>query len=327
MGDKYNRRHVILASLLVFVIGSVACAFACNFSLLLVGRFLQGIGMAGPAVLGYVVVMDDYPPEKRPAIMGSLNGLVTLSMAFAPLVGSYVNLYFGWRANFLILLIISIICLVGGYFTILSKPGDKTISLSPTAYLEILSSRKVMQLILGISFLSVSYWTFVSMSPIIYMEAMGVKLEHFGFYQGSVCAMFSIVSICSTRIYDKLGQKNCLYAGVIACALCGAIFLLLGLCNVKNPMVITAIMLIFAVAAVFPSNVLYPYALNMLDNSSGRVAALINGLRLLLTAIAIEIISYYYADNFLPLGISMFICVFISSFFMRLAMRKIKFSC
>src|SRR5690349_5557818 len=45
MGDRYNRRHVMLAGLLIFVIGSFFCMTATHFALLLVGRFLQGAGI------------------------------------------------------------------------------------------------------------------------------------------------------------------------------------------------------------------------------------------------------------------------------------------
>ena len=324
MGDKYNRRTVILTSLSIFVLGSVCCVFSLNFVMLIIGRFLQGIGMAGPAVLGYVVMMNDYPPEKRPAVMGTLNGLVTLSMAFAPLLGSYINLYFGWRANFVILLVMSLLCLSGGYFTIANKKGDKSISLSPTSYLEIFRSPEAMNLILGMTFLSVTYWLFVSMSPILYMESFGVKLEHFGFYQGSVCGVFSIISLCSARILNKFGQKNCLYGGLILCALSGVLFLTLGILNIKNVAIINAVMLVFAMAAVFPCNIMYPFSLNILENSAGRVTALLNSLRLLLTAIAIEIIGFYYNDSFLPLGLTMFLCILVSSYFMRLSVRSVK---
>lgn len=51
LGDKYNRRNVILINLAMFVFGSACCVFAVNFWVLIMGRFLQGAGMAGPAVL------------------------------------------------------------------------------------------------------------------------------------------------------------------------------------------------------------------------------------------------------------------------------------
>jgi DHA1 family bicyclomycin/chloramphenicol resistance-like MFS transporter len=75
MGDRFNRRNVMLISLGIFVIGSAACVFAVNYPMLVLGRLLQGVGMAGPAVLGMLLVLDDCEPEKRAGTMGIFNGL------------------------------------------------------------------------------------------------------------------------------------------------------------------------------------------------------------------------------------------------------------
>ena len=61
LGDRFNRRTVMLSSLSIFILGSFCCVFANHFSILILGRFLQGAGMAGPAVLGYVIIADLTP--------------------------------------------------------------------------------------------------------------------------------------------------------------------------------------------------------------------------------------------------------------------------
>jgi MFS family permease len=91
LGDRYGRRPVIVYSLLVFVVGSVFCIFAYDYWVLLLGRILQGIGAAGPAVLSIVVIVDLYPTHEVQKKMGIINGAVTLAMAGAPILGSYVT--------------------------------------------------------------------------------------------------------------------------------------------------------------------------------------------------------------------------------------------
>lgn len=112
LGDRYGRRPVILVSLFIFVMGSFLCVLAPNFLILLLGRFFQGAGIAGPAVLGYLIVADECSVENKSSLLGLLNGMVTLAMAFAPVVGSYVTFYFHWRANFLVLLSLGLIAFV-----------------------------------------------------------------------------------------------------------------------------------------------------------------------------------------------------------------------
>ena len=94
-GDRFGRRPIILYCLAVFILGSVLCLLSPAYWIMVLGRFFQGLGISGPTVLAYVVLMDQYPPERQPAMMGLLNGIVASSMGFAPVVGSFVNLYYG----------------------------------------------------------------------------------------------------------------------------------------------------------------------------------------------------------------------------------------
>ncbi len=116
LGDRYGLRRVILSGLVIFIIGSVACCFAADFSYILLGRILQGFGMAAPACLGYVVIAERYPIEKQAAMFGTLNGCITVAMAFAPVIGSYVAIYAGWRGNFAVLLLLALVALGCSWF-------------------------------------------------------------------------------------------------------------------------------------------------------------------------------------------------------------------
>src|SRR5262245_57599395 len=77
LGDKFNRRIILLLGLCIFVIGSIFCVTAFNYSLLIVGRILQGIGISAPAILSFPVLLEDYSKEKQPGVMGIINGVKT----------------------------------------------------------------------------------------------------------------------------------------------------------------------------------------------------------------------------------------------------------
>jgi DHA1 family bicyclomycin/chloramphenicol resistance-like MFS transporter len=253
--------------------------------------------------------------------MGIFNGLVTLSMAFAPVVGSYVSLYAGWRGNFWILFLLSLAALIGGYFTMLDRKGDPSIALSPIAYKPLFLSRDLMICIVGMSFLSMTYWLFVAMATILYMENLGVPLTQFGFYQGAMCGVFAIVSLLSPHILAVYEQRAMLILGTWLCAIGGILFLILSLFVVDNPLYITGAMLIFSIGAVFPCNIIYPLSLEILPNSSGRSAALTNSMRLLLTAGAVQGVGIFYDGSFLPIGMTQFFSIMVGVFLIVWTMR------
>jgi DHA1 family bicyclomycin/chloramphenicol resistance-like MFS transporter len=315
MGDRYNRRHVMLAGLLIFVIGSLFCMFASHFSLLVLGRFLQGMGIAAPATLAFVVIADEYPIKKQPALLGLLNGIVTVAMAFAPVIGSIVNLYFNWRANFALLLGLGIICLIASYFLLPNKQGNTGVSLSPRAYLPLINSQKFMLYLVAICFLAITYWIFVGMAPILYMQNLGVDLAHFGYYQGAMAAAFSVVSMLSPAIYKRFGHGKSFKMGLWLCAFSAVLIILITVLDVKDPLLITAVVVIFSIGVVAPVNILYPVLLGLVYNTKGRAAALVQAGRLILTAIGLQTVSYFYVDGFFPIGISMFVSLIIGLYF------------
>lgn len=317
LGDRYNRRYVVLISLFLFVVGSICCVFANHFIFLLIGRFLQGIGIAGPAVLSFPILVDEYPLEKQPAMIGMLNGITTFAMAFAPVVGSFIALYFHWRGNFAVLLILGIIALVAGYFAIPHKKGDLSISLSPKAYLPLLRSLKLHALLGVAVFIAGAYWLFVGMAPLLYMEGLGVELKHFGYYQGALCLTFAIVSILSSKLLNHFGQGNCFYFGKWCCLVAGFLILLLAVFKIQNPLTITLVMLVFSVGAVFPINILLPSCFEVIENSKGRAAALFHAYRLLLTGLLLEVVSFFYRNDFYAIGLTLFFLIMGAFFLLR----------
>jgi DHA1 family bicyclomycin/chloramphenicol resistance-like MFS transporter len=322
LGDRYSKRSVILWSLAVFVLGSLLCVFANHYFILILGRFLQGIGISGPAVLGFVVIADEYSSEKQSEMMGVMNGIITLAMAGAPVLGSYINYYFNWRGNFVLLLALGLFCLVTSYFAIPNNKGNSSISLSPATYLPLLRSDKLVTFVLAICFLVVPYWLFIGMAPILYMKDFGVPLRHFGFYQGALCIIFAITSMISPKILRALGQKRSLQLGMILCLISGALLLTMGLLDVRNPLLITCSMLLLSIGAVFPVNILYPLSLDVVKNSKSRAAALVTASRLIVTAVSLEVVSLFYNGSFLPISIAMVTALLLGFWFVGKLFRQ-----
>ncbi len=322
LGDHFGRRPVILSGCLIFIVGSACCVWAPNYGFLIAGRILQGLGIAGPAVLAYVVIADTYSTQEQPRILGFLNGITTLSMAFAPIVGSYVNLFFNWQGNFVVLLGLGIASLCMAWKWIpasrshhvqrtldrFSAHASPTFSLKP--YLSLLKSKATLVYILAISFFCTPYWVFIGMAPVLYMEDLGVPLQHFGYYQGVLAGVFSILSLSSGRLMKRYGQRTCIHVGLGLCWLSILLMMILAIQETKDPLLITGALLFLCAGVVFPIHILYPYALEVVPGAKARLAAMILAGRLLLTAFSLAVVSYYYVGTFERLAYGM--CLFLS---------------
>ncbi len=177
LGDRFGRKLIIIIGLIIFIVGSSFCTFALNYYMLLSGRFLQGVGISGVAVLGYVVLADLYSVKQQQRMMGALNGAISLAMAFAPVVGSYVNFLLSWRGNFAILLIFGLFCLIIGVLFIPKGQVNYNVKISLKEYGLVFKSRKAIYYIITSLMLFQAYWVFIGIAPILYMRDLGCVIN------------------------------------------------------------------------------------------------------------------------------------------------------
>ena len=174
-------------------------------------------------------------------------------------------------------------------------------------YKKILTNKNIIYYILTIWLLSQSYWIFIGMSPILYMNSLNVSLKEFGYYQGGLCISFAISSLLSSYALKKFGQQKCLCFG-ISMLICFTITtLLLLIFNNQNPTLITLALQLEGIGVVFPINILWPLALNNMPNAKAKIASIMVGGRLIITSISLQIVSYFYKDRFLEIGLAMII--------------------
>ena len=126
LADRYGRKPIIVMGLITFIIGSLLCLGAHTYLFLLIGRFFQGVGIAAPAILSFLIIADLYSLKKQQFLFAILNGIMSASVGIAPVIGSYVSLYFHWQGNFTALLLLGVATLL---MTFLFIPNAKAPSI------------------------------------------------------------------------------------------------------------------------------------------------------------------------------------------------------
>jgi MFS transporter, DHA1 family, multidrug resistance protein len=304
LADRYGRKPIILFGLVIFILGTLFCLFAGNFFSLLAGRFFQGVGIAAPGSLCFLIIADTYPIKEQQFLMAILNGVINATVGAAPIAGSYLTLYFNWQGNFAALLILGLIVFV---LTLCFIPQttlpDEKETLSLRGYFPIFRSKTTFLSILCLVFLFVPYWVFVGMSPLLFIEDLGVSLAHFGYYQGAFAMAFAVGSLLFGFVLNRLNQDKTLYAS------CWVFMVsLLGLgwvtaVDSSSPVWITVTFLVFIVGLIIPSTILYPIVLNLMPKAKGKISALLQAIKLIVTGLALQVAGYCYAGSFQNIGI------------------------
>ena len=97
LSESYGRRNVMIAGNAILVIGAIGCVFAPSIPFLLVSRFIQGIGASTSAVVTFAMIADTYKGGQAIRFIGIMNSILTILMAIAPVIGSFINEAVGWR--------------------------------------------------------------------------------------------------------------------------------------------------------------------------------------------------------------------------------------
>ncbi len=107
LADRYGRRQVYVADVLLFAAGTVVAGTASGLPMLLLGRALQGLGSGGLFPIAAAVIGDVVPPEKRGRTLGLIGGTFGLAFLIGPIlggvllrVGDLVLDAHGWRLIF-----------------------------------------------------------------------------------------------------------------------------------------------------------------------------------------------------------------------------------
>src|SRR5262245_13266392 len=102
LSDRFGRRGVMISGTALCLAASALCAVASSVEVLLVGRALQAVGACAGMVVSRAVIRDVLDREGTARAMTAIAMVLSLVPVIAPILGGYLHLWFGWRANFVV---------------------------------------------------------------------------------------------------------------------------------------------------------------------------------------------------------------------------------
>lgn len=127
LSQRFSKRRVYLSALSIFMLSSIAGAFAADFETVLVIRALQGFssGLMIPLSLG--IIFSVTPNEQRGAATGLWGAMIMLTLACGPMLGALILVWFNWHALFLLNVPLALFALTVGWLYLPKQSGSKNL--------------------------------------------------------------------------------------------------------------------------------------------------------------------------------------------------------
>ena len=210
LSDSYGRRSILLGGLFLFVVSSLGCVCSTNFLPLLFWRLVQGVGASVPMVIGMVIIVDKYSQEKSGQLISVLNSVIAAAMAGAPIAGAWLSQQFGWKINFVVILLLALISFLGSLSFIeesLPVTNRKKFNLknSVKEYGQILKSIRFISYTLIACLPFTAIVVYIANLSIVFINYGGLSAEELGYYQATTMATFIVFSLIAAKSIPKMG--------------------------------------------------------------------------------------------------------------------------
>lgn len=239
LSDRYGRRPVVLWGLGVYILASLACAVAATLSLLVAARFVQAIGCCTAIVVARALIRDVYSPAEGAQMIAKASSLLSLAPLLGPVLGGYLQVWFGWRAAFFFHTLFGI-ALLALAWRLLRETNLHRNALAT-------QPRKLLAIyrrIAGADFFwayalpgALSYaaiFTYISGSSFVLIKVLGVPTEIYGYCFAFGVVGYLIGTFACRRLLHHIGLARAVMVGTSLSLFAGLLFAALVLAGVHH---------------------------------------------------------------------------------------------
>jgi DHA1 family bicyclomycin/chloramphenicol resistance-like MFS transporter len=225
ISDHFGRRRVILVALALFGVASAGCALATRIELLWFWRAMQGVTAGAGIVVSRAIVRDLYDGAAAQRLMAQITMMFALAPAIAPIIGGWLQTFFGWRSVFLFL-----VASTAGLWLVCFKllretlPEEKRQPLRPRylalSYRDVLTSPRFLLACAGLALNFGGFFVYVLSAPVFLMRHLGVPETGFLWLFGPGMGGLVVGSWLSGRLAGRRSPATAVTLGyaVMGCA-------------------------------------------------------------------------------------------------------------
>ncbi|MBM3570758.1 MAG: multidrug effflux MFS transporter, partial [Alphaproteobacteria bacterium] len=227
LSDRYGRRPILLTGLLIYVGATAICARADTIETLIFGRACQALGACTNLVVARAMVRDSYDEQRAAEALAIIGLAMSLSPALGPVLGGLLQVWAGWRANFVVLAVAGAILLaLCAWLAAETNRNPDARALAPGRmarnYATLLTDRVFLGYTLAFAANFSALFAYLTGAPFVLIDQPGLTPAEFGFTALVNAIGYITGSFIAARFGARIGVERMAKAGAIV-ALIGGI--------------------------------------------------------------------------------------------------------
>jgi len=186
--DRFGRKPPLYFGLVIYIVTSLACAYAPSLNWLIVLRFLQAIGACAGRVIARAMGRDLYTPQASARVFSFLILVMGIAPILAPLMGAYVTKALGWQAIFLLVAALGVACLFTVYKVLPeTQAPNRAVRMRGSfgIYWGVLNDPSFLRYSLTGGIAQAGLFAYITGSPLLFIDYFGLSPEHYSWLFGA----------------------------------------------------------------------------------------------------------------------------------------------
>jgi DHA1 family bicyclomycin/chloramphenicol resistance-like MFS transporter len=311
LSDKTGRKPAIYAGYALYIAGALLSLLSVSFPIMLLGRFLQGVGISAPRAVTLALVRDRFEGRAMARVMSFIMTTFILIPMIAPSMGQAILLNFGWRSIFGSFILLAAFTLI--WFAIrlpetlaLENRAPFNLGRIVSATREILRIRTSLGYTVSAGLISGAFIGYLNSSQQIFQEQYALG-ELFPLFFATIALSLGVAFLLNARLVTRLGMRFLVKWSLLLIIGLSLIALVIAFLTAGEPQLwifMTYLMLTFFCVGILFGNQ-NSLAMEPLGHMAGIGAAVVGALSTLISMPLGTFIGQSYNGTILPIMIGL----------------------
>ncbi len=306
LADAIGRKPTLFIGIGLFMIGSFISWLADDITVMLAGRFIQGLGVASPRIMTMAIVRDKYHGREMAQVMSLVMGVFIMVPAVAPSIGQVIIHVAGWRAIFLFYILCNVLAGVWAWIRLeetLAPENRRPFEVGTiwTGIKEIFRTRMTMGYTICSGIVFGALLGYLNSVQQIFHDIFKVG-DMFAVYFGLLALAIGAAFFSNSALVRKHGMRKITSYALILVIAASALFMASLILSGANLL----FFMLFAATAFFSLGLTFgnmgAMALEPMGHMAGLASAFMGAISTAISIVAGTIIGQFYDGSLYPLA-------------------------